>query len=114
VSGKRKDNMRFNVRFDSWEGRHVRCTLFANGANCGQLCFEAGEYTVFVAAFFIGAATVRPVLPIEVESTEEEKFRYKARQRADPTGEEKVATVEMSPMEMVELIADRLHWTRKK
>jgi hypothetical protein len=42
-------------RVDRVEGDHVHCTLFMNGASCGNLCFRVGEYQVFGAALLMGA-----------------------------------------------------------
>jgi hypothetical protein len=47
--------MKLNLRVDEVAGDHVRCTLFMNRANCGDLCFRVGEYQLFGAALLMGA-----------------------------------------------------------
>ena len=42
---------KFRVRFDV-AGGHVHCTVFLNGANCGNLVVRKGdEFTSFLRAF---------------------------------------------------------------
>jgi len=39
--------MKITLRADEANGTHTRFTVFANGANCGQLCMREDEATAF-------------------------------------------------------------------
>ena len=39
--------MNINLRADEANGTHTRFTVFANGANCGQLCMREEEAVAF-------------------------------------------------------------------
>lgn len=48
-------NTRFSFRTDDTNLRHVRFTVFAQGANCGQLTMTTNEWPVFRDTFLKGA-----------------------------------------------------------
>lgn len=39
--------MKFHLRADEANGTHTKITVFANGANCGQLCMNEEEALFF-------------------------------------------------------------------
>jgi hypothetical protein len=39
--------MKIHIRFDESNEQHTRFTIFANGANCGQLCMRTDEAVHF-------------------------------------------------------------------
>ena len=43
--------MRFSTQVIDTNSAHVRFSLFANGANCGQLCMRVDEYEAFKNIF---------------------------------------------------------------
>ena len=47
--------MKLHLRFDSSNEAHTRCTVFMNGANCGQLCMTTAEALAFHDTFAFGA-----------------------------------------------------------
>lgn len=58
----------FHLRFDSQSGSHVRATLFANGANCGQLCLRYGEWQILSATLLLGATRTNGHVVIEIDN----------------------------------------------
>ena len=58
---------RLHLRLDSVNHVHIRETLFFNGANCGQLCFNHGEYQIFGAALLLGAEQTRGNLEVTTD-----------------------------------------------
>lgn len=60
--------MDFHLRVDDANPAHVRCTLFANGANCGQLTMRPNEYSAFGRALLVGARRLMdPVTNVTVD-----------------------------------------------
>jgi len=47
--------MNFTLRTDSENDHHIHLTVFANGANCGNLCMLVDEWKKFSATLLIGA-----------------------------------------------------------
>jgi len=47
--------MHFSLRTDSRNDRHIRFTIFADSAKCGQLCMTVDEWKKFSATLLIGA-----------------------------------------------------------
>ena len=70
---------RINLRCDSVQGDHVRCTLFMNGAKCGDLVFRIGEYQIFGAALGLGVELTHGQAVLEPEN---DVFRKWAEERA--------------------------------
>lgn len=68
------DEMAFGLRIDDQNSQHVRFTLFANGANCGQLCMSIREYWRFCAILIMGGRchghTDVSAMPTSVEEAE--------------------------------------------
>ena len=63
---------RLLLRVTHVNDEHVRCSLFMNGALCGQLCFRVGEYQIFGAALGLGAERTNGHLECDHD---DEKFR---------------------------------------
>ena len=65
--------MKFNLRTDLVTPEHVKATLFANGANCGELCLSRDEHMVLVRIMNLGAV-ISPD-PVEVTAKVVEEVR---------------------------------------
>ena len=61
--------MDFHLQVNKSNPEHVHCTLFANGANCGQLTLTPEEYSAFGRVLLLGGGQlVEPFVGIQVDT----------------------------------------------
>lgn len=58
--------MKFTFRIDETGGPHTRFTIFANGANCGQLCMDNIEALDFLRVLSKGCRAEKVPLVVDV------------------------------------------------
>ena len=59
--------MRLHLRLDHVTPVHIIQTVFVDGANCGTLTLDVGQYQTFGAALLLGAAQMRGHLIVEID-----------------------------------------------
>jgi hypothetical protein len=60
--------MRFHLRVDDSDPAHITFTVFANGANCGQLVMSPAEYSAFGRGLLIGCLKIQSKTSIQVDT----------------------------------------------
>ena len=60
--------MRFHLRIDDSNPRHVHFTVFANGASCGQLVMTPDEYSAFGRGLLIGCKGIVPSTSVQMDT----------------------------------------------
>lgn len=60
--------IRFHLRVDDSNPAHIRFTVFANGANCGQLTMTPSEYSAFGRGLLIGCLDIRPKTSVQIDA----------------------------------------------
>lgn len=65
--------VKVRLRIDSEDVRHIHFTVFANGANCGTLTMERGEYTLFATMMLLGGRNTGLGTDVQVDNPKEMK-----------------------------------------
>ena len=60
--------MRFHLRVDDSNPAHIRFSVFANGARCGQLVMRPDEYSTFGRGLLLGCHDIRPHTSVQVDT----------------------------------------------